>query len=344
MRRKILILVALLVVAASYTFYWYSVAELVRRGILDWSAARRAEGFTVGWDRYDVSGFPFALRVTIEKPVFGQSGIEPGYAAQAPLLVGEAPLWALDQWRVTAARGARLAIQPGPARPAIAVTASGLAGTVRPGRVGDATSNPGTAVALSADNIAVVGQAQLAITRAEAQALIPAHAVANHRDTWLTADLRFSGVTLPQAVPPLGDTIDHLAAAVAIKGTIPGGPHRQALAAWRDDGGTLEVNSFDLGWGTLQLGAKGTLALDAGLQPIGALTALLRGYNEIIDALVTGGSLRAGDAALAKIALGLLAKEGPDGNYEINAPLTLQNGYVFLGPARLARLPNFTWE
>jgi hypothetical protein len=199
-------------------------------------------------------------------------------------------------------------------------------------------------VALSADNIAAVGQAQLAITHAEAQALIPAHAVANHRDTWLTADLRFSGMTLPQAVPPLGDTIDHLAAAVAIRGTISGGPHRQALAAWRDDGGTLEVNSFDLGWGTLQLGAKGTLALDAGLQPIGALTALLRGYNEIIDALVTGGSLRAGDAALAKIALGLLAKEGPDGNYEISAPLTLQNGYVFLGPARLARLPNFTWE
>src|SRR3954447_1976854 len=115
MRRKLLLLAALLIVLVGYGLYWFYVAELVRRGILDWSAARRAEGFTVGWDRYDVSGFPFALRVTIEKPVFGQSGIEPGYAAQAPLLVGEAPLWALDQWRVTAARGARLAIQPGPA-------------------------------------------------------------------------------------------------------------------------------------------------------------------------------------------------------------------------------------
>src|SRR5260221_7765391 len=119
MRRKLLILVALAAVAASAgVFYWYSVAELVRGGILDWSAARRAEGFTVGWDRYAVSGFPFAVRVTIEQPVFGQAGIEPGYTAQAPLLVGEARPWALDRWSVTAVGGGRLAGQPGPARPA----------------------------------------------------------------------------------------------------------------------------------------------------------------------------------------------------------------------------------
>src|SRR5450432_2053512 len=98
MRRKLLILVALVLVAASCTFYWYWVADLVRGGILDWSAARRAEGFTVGWDRYLVSGFPFLLRVTVEQPVFGQTGIEPGYAAQARLLVAQARPWMLDRW------------------------------------------------------------------------------------------------------------------------------------------------------------------------------------------------------------------------------------------------------
>src|SRR5260221_8377731 len=118
MRRNLILLAALVVVVVSYAFYWYSVADLVRRGILDWSAARRAEGFTVGWDRYVVSGFPFVLRVSIEQPVFGQSGIEPGYAAQAPLLVGEARPWALDQWRGTAASRARPPLPPGPARPA----------------------------------------------------------------------------------------------------------------------------------------------------------------------------------------------------------------------------------
>jgi hypothetical protein len=344
MRRKLLILVALALVAASYGFYWYSVAELVRGGILDWSAARRAEGFTIGWDRYAVDGFPFLLRVTLDQPVFGQTRIEPGYAAQAPLLIGEARPWGLDHWRLTAASGVRLAIQPGPARPAITVTANVLAGTVQPGECGGAAGHPGTAVALSVDGIAVAGPIPLAIAHGGAQTTMPAHAVASHLETWLSASLSLAGVTLPQAVQPLGDTIDRLAAAVAVKGTIPGGPHRAALDAWRDDGGTLEIASLDLAWGKLQLGAKGTLALDPALQPIGALTALIRGYNDVIDALVAASSVRAGDAALAKFVLGALAKEGPDGTYEISAPLTLQNGYVFLGPARLARLPVFTWE
>src|SRR6266851_88608 len=261
MRRNLILLAALVVVVVSYAFYWYSVADLVRRGILDWSAARRAEGFTVGWDRYVVSGFPFVLRVSIEQPVFGQSGIEPGYAAQAPLLVGEARPWALDQWRVTAAYGARLAIQPGPARPAVTITAAALAGTVQPRQDGDTASHPGTAVTLAIDRIAIVGQSQPSITRAELETVIPAHRVASHLETWLTASVNLIGVTLPQAVQPLGDTIDRLTATVAVKGDIPAGPHREALAAWRDDGGTLEIGSFDLGWGKLQLGAKGTLAL-----------------------------------------------------------------------------------
>src|SRR5260221_862989 len=132
MRRNLILLAAFVVVVVSYAFYWYAVADLVRRGILDWSAARRAEGFTVGWDRYVVSGFPFVLRVSIEQPVFGQSGIEPGYAAQAPLLVGEARPWALDQWRGTAAFRAPLPHPPGPGPPARPLTPAPPAGPGRP--------------------------------------------------------------------------------------------------------------------------------------------------------------------------------------------------------------------
>jgi len=345
MRRKLLILIPLaaVVVVASYTGYWFSLAELVRRGILDWSTARRTEGFTVGWDHYEIGGFPLTLRVTVAHPIFGQSDVEPGYSAHGPRLVAEAQPWALDQWRLTAAEGARLDIAPGPARPATTVDAAALVGTLV--RRGDDTAREsGAEVTLEAERVAIAGQAQLAIAHAAAHAVLPAHRVTSHLETWLSAGIQVAGVTLPASVPPLGDTIDHLAAAVAVKGSIASGPHRQALAAWRDDGGTLEIETIDLGWGDLALTAKGTLALDAALQPVGALASTIRGYNEIIEALVASGSLKAGDAALAKLALGLLAKQRPDGTYEIAAPLTLQNGYAYLGPARLARLPNFTWE
>ena len=44
------------------------------------------------------------------------------------------------------------------------------------------------------------------------------------------------------------------------------------------------------------------------------------------------------------LALDMLAKPGPDGTQQITAPLSLQRGQAFIGPVRLARLPNFTWE
>src|SRR6266851_3184713 len=305
MRRKLLILIPLaaVVVVASYTGYWFSLAELVRRGILDWSTARRAEGCTVGWDHYEIGGFPLPLRVTVAHPIFGQSDVEPGYSAHGPRLVAEARPWALDQWRLTAAEGARLDIAPGPARPASTVDAAALIGTLV--RRGDDTAREsGAEVTLEAERVAIAGQVQLAIAHAAAHAVLPAHRVTSHLETWLSAGIQVAGVTLPASVLPLGETID-------------------------------------LGWGDLALTAKGTLALDAALQPVGALASTIRGYNEIIEALVASGSLKAGDAALAKLALGLLAKQRPDGTYEIAAPLTLQNGYAYLGPARLARLPNF---
>jgi len=80
------------------------------------------------------------------------------------------------------------------------------------------------------------------------------------------------------------------------------------------------------------------------LQPVGALTATIGGYGEIVDSLVAAGNLNAGDAAMVKVALGLLAKPAPNGGYQLDAPVTLQNGQVYLGPVRLARMPNFVWE
>jgi len=344
MRRTLVLLAAFALALAAYGAYWYSVAELVRQGILDWSAARRSAGFTIGWDRYEVTGFPLALRVTVEQPIFGQSGVEPGYEARAPLLVAEARPWALDHWRVAAEPGITLQVQPGPARPAITIDAAALAGTVMP-RVGDdAARNPGADITLAASGLTIAGEARLTIAHASAHADLPTRRTASHLESWLAAAITLDGVTLPQAVPPLGDTIDHVAATLTVKGSIAGGPHRLALADWRDDGGTLEIEAFDLDWGKLVLAANGTLALDAALQPVGALTATIGGYEDIIDALVASGNLRAGDAALAKLALGLLAKPAPNGGYRLSAPLTLQSGQVFVGPVRLARMPNFTWE
>ncbi len=348
-RLKLILPVSIVALCALYAGVWYHLAGLVRVGVQNWAEARRAEGFTVGWDSYQISGFPFALRITVEKPVFGKASAAPGYEAKAPFIVGEARPWAFRTWHVVAASGAHLAVEPAQDRPAATIDVSALDVTTSPQETDATPPNgaaqaPGTLATVIADGMTIDSGPHTAIAHAAAQLVLPSRPARSHLEIWSSATLQVDHMTLPAPVPPLGNIVDRINAAIAIKGTIPPGPLRDALAAWRADGGTLEVSRLDIAWGNLGVTASGTLALDEALQPEGALTASIRGYGAIIDAMVAGGTMKAGDAALAKLALGLLAKTGPDGSSHIDAPVTMQGGRLFLGPARLLPLPNFTWE
>jgi hypothetical protein len=342
-RLAITTLLPLVLVAAAYGAYWFYLAGLVRDGIVDWAAARRAEGITVGWDGYAVGGFPGALRVTIEAPVFANSAATPGYEARGKRLIGEAWPWSPRQWRLAAPEGGQVAIQPGPERAAVTLVAARLSGAVTAPASASGQESPGMTVALAGEQITLAADARLTAARAAVTAILPARK-ASHQETWSSATVAVDELVLPATIEPLGQTIAHIDGGVAVKGTIPAGPRPAALAAWRDDGGTLELQSFDIAWGKLALAASGTLSLDSAMQPIGALTARIGGYNEIIDALVAAKTMKSGDAQFAKIGLGILARPDADGVPVLDAPITLQNGFLFIGPARLARLPRFTWE
>jgi hypothetical protein len=319
--------------AAAYSGYWFTTAARLRAGVERWAAARQAEGRDLRWTSVAVEGFPlsFRLRVTAaalrgERPV--------PFEASSPILTGEAWPWNLRHWRVSASAGAQL-------RTPIQDTA--LAAAALDGEIAFAASG-GMAVTLRAHQIAATGGAALRVAEAELQFTLPDRAPASHRDMAVAAALRLSGLTLPRPVPPLGDTVDLLTLAGTVNGALPLGPLRQALAAWRDDGGTVELQDGAIRWGTLSLAARGTLALDDALQPMGALTATVEDQNAVIDAAVAQGSLRVGDADLAKIFLGLMAQSGPDGKRRLTVPLSLQKGRAYLGPAQIATLPRFTWE
>ena len=60
-------------------------------------------------------------------------------------------------------------------------------------------------------------------------------------------------------------------------------------------------------------------------------------------ALVEAGRLNTTEAALAQIALSALAKPGPDGKPQITTSFTLQNGKMYLGPAKLGPAPRIEW-
>ena len=86
-----------------------------------------------------------------------------------------------------------------------------------------------------------------------------------------------------------------------------------------------------------------TMALDAELQPIGAFSGAIEGYDELMAALVAAGRLRGSDAGLARMALGFLAKPGAGGRPQIATSLTIQDGQMLLGPIKLGPAPRISW-
>jgi len=131
----------------------------------------------------------------------------------------------------------------------------------------------------------------------------------------------------------------------AVPPTPPGGSPPEALARWRDDGGTVEIQRLALGWGPLSVTADGTLALDEGLQPQAALSAHVTGYGETVDALLRAGMVKPRAAFIAKLALGAMAKTPANGGPpEIAVPVTIQDGKLYVGPAALLVMPRIDWD
>ncbi|MGH7095807.1 MAG: DUF2125 domain-containing protein, partial [Stellaceae bacterium] len=173
--------------------------------------------------------------------------------------------------------------------------------------------------------------------------ILPATPPSRHteRNVALAADLR--DVSVPVAVPALGRTIADVAFGVTVMGAIPSGPARQAAATWRDSGGTAELDHLDLSWGPLHIAASGTLALDRDLQPVGSFSGAVGGIDALLKALTAAGELRSSDARLAGLALRLMERPGPGGKPQVASSFSIQNGEIFLGPARLGRMPRIDW-
>jgi hypothetical protein len=335
MRRSILLSGAAvaLAAAAAYSGYWFVTAERLRAGVERWAAARQAEGSELHWQTIASEGFPFSFRLRITDARLDGNRPLP-FSASASVLLGEAAPWNLRRWALRAPEGAGLAMP---------VEGTTLAAPTLDGAFSLPAAG-GMTLTLRAYDVAASGTTTLHIDEADLQLALPDHAPASHSDTAVDATLRLARLALPRPVPPLGDIVDTLTIGGSVKGALPQGPLRDSLSLWREDGGTIELQEGSIQWGALALRATGTLGLDDGLQPIGALTATVVDQNTVIDAAVAQGTMRANDANLAKIVLGLMAKPGADGRPQLTVPLSIQNRRLYLGPAQIATLPRFTWQ
>jgi len=343
MRRKLVIaaLCLLVLMTGGWFVYWRMLSDQLEAGLAAWMNDRRTQGWAIRTGAITRGGWSLnASLVVHDFEVAGGPPSVPGPVAWLGSGV-ELRVDLLEPWRVTIhPQGLQLLRMPN-----------------------------GTTVSLQADRLdigltdagpsGVILDASATSLRAEAPDsghAIASAAAADARLTWQPAaaagdqaaalTLTCTDIHLPDTVRwPLGPNIETISAEARLTGPLTDLPGpRQAATAWRDGGGALEVTVHTLNWGPLNATGSATLALDEALQPMGAGTAHLIGFQGMFDALGSNGVLTPSAVKAAKAVLSLMA--GVPGGREqqsVDVPLTLQFRTLSMRQIPLALLPELDW-
>jgi len=334
----------------AYVAGWFVVAHILKTGIADWAADRRIDGWVVEHGAVTMGGFPFSWRATIATPHLAETRQDLVFDWSGPYITLTWKPWnprAID-YATSGTHEILADVDEGPGLPDATLEMAQARGDLIFGQRGglDRMTMLLDDAALSLPTGPLVRFNRLRTTidnNPPGDGIKPArpHLIPSFR-----LDSEIFGLTLPEDLrPPLGRTIGRIALEGTIMGRIPPGRPAISLPVWRKDGGTMEISHLDLGWGPLVIRAKGTMALDTDLQPIGAMTGTITGHDATLMALVGAGLLKPGMALVGKVALSAFARTPNGGGQpEIEVPLTLQDGWLYVGRLKLVQLPTVYWK
>lgn len=321
-----------LVLLAAYTAYWVYAAGEIRKTVEASVAAHEADGYEIDYARLSVRGWPLRFDVRALEPVVQAPASEGGWRFEAPEIAGGALPYDLNHW-IVAARSpavvetvidgarARYRLEAETAR--ISVAAENGA-TNRLGAEMDAlaitTLQGPPALVERVEGLRLTGgvgadDAMALRLQASAVRFAPGAVEARARDAFGAEAELFrldAAVTNWSALAAQGDA-----------------------GVWARAGGRLVVRGAQLVWGPARLEGEGDLTLDAQARPDGRLSVTLFEPEALVDALIAGRLISSDQGE----ALRLAALMAPRRDGGVALPFRLQNGGVFLGPARLADAP-----
>ena len=328
---------AILVIGiGAYSAYWWVAAGKIKEAAAAWQQSEQAQKIDVTWQTLRVAGYPFSFRLEASSFSLKTSASNPPVELAAPTLSASLKPWNFHNFWFWAPDGVSVALG-GATPPLVKLDAQHGSGAVA------LADDGGVNLWLTLYKPSATALATLGARALNAWVTLPAGAPATHLDAGLAVAVELEDLGLPTAPPGLNPTVDDIGFGVTLTGDFPAGPLRQAATQWRDKGGTIELDHLDLRWGDMQISGTGTLALDGDLQPAGGCSGGVSGFDQLLNALVAAGRVKASDARIARLALAMLAKTGPDGRPEIAASLTIQNGEMYLGPAKLGPAPRIDW-
>lgn len=326
------------IAAAAYTGYWFLAAEQIEDQIAAWADDQRAQGVSVQTGQTRISGFPLRFEVDMADPEIDDPTSGWGWRGRA--LTALVRPWNFSEvtFHLNGVNTVRY-FDGHEWRSIECAIKDGIAYLTLDGEreISDVALD---LTGLEVDGIGSKGPTR--IERLRAHGATPNKHEQASASEIVNAAFDAEGISLPAGFgEELGESIEFLKLNASLTGPVPHDEDPQmALAAWRDGGGTLELNSFRVRWGPLGIETNGTIALDGEMRPIGALTADIIGYGDVIDALIMSNMIPLGDAFLAKVAFNMLAEKPEDGPPVLRSvPVTVQNGGLFVGPVAVAKVP-----
>ena len=336
LRRWIGPLILLLVLGggAGYWFYWNHLADGLRAGLDRWVADRRAEGIDVRHGPVEVSGFPYRLLLTVGAP-----------AVSAPRRPA-APAWSADSLDIY--------FQPWNLRHVILQPqgAQQLGWDARDGRKATVIRSADTRISVRFDNAGHMETIATDMREMVADGDSPVRQAGrlqfHYRDNDGQApdrpknstNLALTGddIVLTSGLVPISDTYQQAALSILLR-PLPAGTTPEALDAWRDESGVIDISRIAFLTDRLRVSGDGTVALDLNRRPEGAMTFVVHGADRFIDALTAQGRMSEIARVGLRMAVSALEKTDKEGNRTVTLPLTVQDGIVSLLGFKLFPVP-----
>ena len=329
-----------------YTTYWFIVAGEIEDRIAEWAADQRAHGLTVETGAPEVTGYPLRFEVSLQNPSVGTGA--KGWAWRSDLLTASFRPWRFDKFDLKINGRNDVRYFDGHSW-------HDIRGNVEDGSAWlqlDGNRHIENLL-LDLKHVALVGpwgEDSAFVQRLRARGELLAEFESESATEPLkvaTVAVEFEGIKPPSGFGDgLGETIEFLNFDFSLFGPLPTGNTNAAVQTWRDAGGTVEIHSFHILWGPLGINSAGTLALDGEMRLIGALTADIIGYGDVIDALIMSNMIPLGDAFVVKVAFNLMADKPEDGGPPVlrGVPVTAQDGGLFVGPVSIAKMPAINFD
>ena len=341
--------IALAVLAALYSVYWYVMAGKTREFLETFATEHQSGNVAINWGGLAISGYPYRIEANFAALAVSAPNAPEDWSWSAQSLDADFLPYSLNHVVLKVGGEQMLqyrdATKEGGKRHTVRVTAEGTWASyvnLKDAPFGRLAIDINNLVALkdgtapSTDQRFAAGRLQFHTRPAEPAKGSPA------ADVSYDVAIQGNDMALDNSDAPrvLGPRIDIIAAQARIR-NLPRTTNASPIEfgrAWATGGGVVTISDLQIKWGPLDLWAQGELSLDAEARPQGRLEASVADYAGLLKALVKNKVISAKDERIATVGLGIVAELQGDQAGRVRVPVTITEGKIFLGPVLVAKL------